>query len=87
MFGGPGRTPAKNFTPVKQGKVKHTYSLRWPLCEKVVELVRSGLSGTVACGRVYKAYGQRQPLTTIIRRMKVAKCTVMWSEVLMVRVE
>ena len=87
MFGGPGRKPAKDFTPAERGKVKHTYSMRRPLYEKVAELVRSGMSSTVACDRVYEAYGHSQPLTHVLRRMKVAKRTGMWPEVLMVRAE
>ena len=70
MFGGPGRKPVKDFTPAERGKVKHVYSLRKPLYNKVAELVRSGVSATVACDKVYEAYGPSLPLTNILRKMK-----------------
>ena len=35
MFGGPGRKPAKEFTPAERGRVKHVYSLRNPLYKRL----------------------------------------------------
>ena len=52
MFGGLGRKPAKDFTPAERAKVKHVYSLCKPLYNKAAELVRSGVSATVACDKV-----------------------------------
>ena len=66
MFGGPGQKPAKDFTPAERGKVKHVYSLRKPLYDKVAELVKSGVLATVACDKVYEAYGPSLPLTGIL---------------------
>ena len=87
MFGGPGRKPAKDFSPAERGRVKHLYSLRLPLCKKVAELVQAGVSATVACDKVYEAYGNRLPLSTILRKMKVDARSGNWPEVLVVRVE
>ena len=84
MFGGPNRKPAKEFTPAERGKVKHVYSLRKPLYNKVVELVRSGVSATVACDKVYEAYGPSLPLTNILRKMIADMCSGIWPEALMV---
>ena len=87
MFGGPGRKPAKDFTMAERGKVKHMYSLRKPLYDKVAELVRSGVSATVACDKVYEAYGHNLPLTGILRKMKADVRSGNWPEALMVRAE
>ena len=87
MFGGPGRKPAKDFSPAERGRVKHLYSLRLPLCKKVAELVRGGVSATVACDEVYEAYGNRLPLTTILRKTKAGARSGIWPAVLVVRAE
>ena len=87
MFGSSGRKPAKDFSPAERGQVKHVYSIRLPVCKKVVELVRSGVSATVACDKVYEAYGNRLPLSTILRKMKVDARSGNWPEVLVVRAE
>ena len=87
MFGGPGRKPAKDFSLTERGRVKHLYSLRLTLCKKVAELVRGGVSATVACDKVYEACGNRLSLTTILRKMKADARTENWPAVLVVRAE
>ena len=83
MFDGPGRKPAKDFTPAERGKVKHVYSLRKPLYNKVAELVRIGVTATVACEKVHEVYGSL-PLTNILRKMIADMCSGIWPEALMV---
>ena len=87
MFGGPGRKPAKDFSPAERRKVKHVYSLRNQLYKKVAELVRGGVSATVACDKVYEAYGTQPSLTSILRKMRSDARSGNWPEVLVVRAE
>jgi hypothetical protein len=87
MFGGPGRKAAKDFTPSERGACKHVYSLRKPLWDKVSELVRHGIVATVACDRVYDAYGRNLAVTTILRLMKRDLRTGDWPEPMVIRAE
>ena len=87
MCGGPGRKPAKEFTARERGAVKHMYCMRKPFWEKVSELVSSGYSATLACDKVYAAYGSRLPVTHILRQMKANKRTGNWPDMLTVRAE
>ena len=78
---------AKDFTPTERGNVKHVYSLRKLLYNKVAELMRSGVLATAACDTVYEAYGPRLPLTNILRKMKADMRSGNRPEALMVRDE
>ena len=67
--------------------MKHMYCMRKPFWEKVSELVSSGYSATVACDKVYKAYGPGLPVTHIMRKMKADKRTGDWPDMFTVRAE
>ena len=86
MLCGPGQNPAKYFTPAELEKVKHVYSLRKLLYNKVAELARSSVLATVACDKVYEAYGSL-PLTSILRKMNEDMHSENWPEALMIRAE
>ena len=61
MFGGPGRKPAKDFSPRERGAVKHVYCFRKNFWDKCLELVNSGFTATAACDRIYEACGPLLP--------------------------
>ena len=73
QFGGPGRKPAKDFSYHERGKVKHTYSFRKVVWDKVSELVRAGMTAQVACDSIHKVYGEKCSISNIIRRIKKDK--------------
>ena len=87
MFGGPGRKPAKDFTPRERGAVKHMYCFRKPFWDKCLELVNSGCTATEACDRIYEAYGPRLPVSMILRKMRAHKRSGDWPGLVMVRAE
>ena len=87
QFGGPGRKPAKDFTPEERGRVKVLYSRRRVLWDKICELTRTGVAAQVACDLVYEAYGQNLPVTKILAKMKVDRRTGGWPARLRIRIE
>ena len=68
-----GRKPARDFTRVERGRVKHKYHRRKLIWDCVSRLVRAGLTAQVACDRMHQVYGEGSPVTTIINRMKADK--------------
>ena len=84
MFGGPGRKLAKDFTLADRGQVKYVYSLRLPLYKKVMKLVRSDVSATVACDKVCQAVVSSLPLITIFCKIEADTRFGNLSEVLLV---
>ena len=87
MFGGPGRKPAKDFSPRERGAVKHMYCFRKNFWDKCLELVNSGFTATAACDRIYEAYGRRLPVSAILRKMKAHKRSGDWPDSIVVRAE
>ena len=87
MFGGPGRKPAKDFSPRERGAVKHVYCFRKNFWDKCLELVNSGFTATAACDRIYEAYGRRLPVSAILRKMKAHKRSGDWPDSIVVRAE
>lgn len=65
-----GRKAARLFTAQERGKVKHKYCRRKVVWDVIAARIRAGDTAQVACDRIYSAYGQATPLTTIINRMK-----------------
>ena len=70
QFGLGNRKAAKDFTAPERGRVKHKYSKRKIVWDKVAEMVRSGWSAQDACNRIYEVYGQNATVTSIISRMQ-----------------
>jgi len=65
-----GRKAARLFTAQERGRVKYKYSKRKVVWDMISARIRAGDTAQVACDRIYAAYGQATPLTTIINRMK-----------------
>jgi hypothetical protein len=61
---------AKDFTPPERGRVKHMYSRRKLVWDKVSEMVRSGWDAAEACNKIYEVYGLQKPVTKIIKYLK-----------------
>ena len=74
-FGLANRKPAKDFTASERGKVKHAYSRRKVVWDKIGEMIRSGWSSDEACNKIYDAYGAQSNITQIIKQMKKDKRT------------
>lgn len=69
-FGIAGRKPAKEFTRAERGgRIKHTYSKRKVVWDKIAELVRVGYTSHVAIDMIYHTYGNNTSLSNIIHRM------------------
>ena len=60
---------ASKFTSAERGRAKSTYSKRKVLWKKVSELIRAGHTSDVAIDKIYKAYGESQPVTKILIAM------------------
>ncbi|KAL7567236.1 hypothetical protein ACA910_021220 [Epithemia clementina (nom. ined.)] len=65
-----GRKPARLFTAQERGWQKHKFSRCKIVWQLVSALVQSGLTSDVAIDRIYNVYGQGQPVTRIIHRLK-----------------
>ena len=65
-----GRKAAKDFNNVERGKVKHKFTRRKIVWDKILILIRSGLSAQVSIDKIYSAYGRHNNITTIINRMR-----------------
>jgi hypothetical protein len=70
-FGIGGRKPAKDFTAQERGGVKHKYTRRKVVWDKIAEMVRGGWTAQAAIDRIYFVYGVNLCVTHIINRMKV----------------
>lgn len=69
-FGVGGRVPAKNFSHVQRGRVKHQYYQR-NLVWKVVKLhVNAGLTAEAACTKIYDVYGKNHSVSKIIKQLQ-----------------
>lgn len=69
-FGIAGRKLSKEFTRAeKGGRIKHTYSKRKVVWDKIPELVRVGYTSPVVIDMIYDTYGHNTSLTIIICRM------------------
>ena len=80
-----GRKPAKDFTSGERGAVRSVYSFRKPFWDKVAELVRAGDTATVACDKVYQAYGEGLGVTAILRKMRADRKHGTWPDRLLVQ--
>jgi hypothetical protein len=69
-FGIGGRKAAKDFTAQERGRVKHKYTRRKAVWDKIGEMVRGGWTAQAAIDRIYFVYGQNLCVTHIINRMK-----------------
>jgi len=69
-FGIGNRKAAKDSTPQERGRVKHMYSRRKLVWDKVSEMVRSGWDAAEACNKIYEVYGLQKPVTKIIKYLK-----------------
>ena len=69
-FGLANRKPAKDFTASERGKVKHAYSRRKVVWDKIGEMIRCGWSSDEACNKIYETYGAQKNVTYIINQMR-----------------
>ena len=58
--------------------MKSMFSVRKPFWEKVVEMVRSGLTSQQACGEIYRAYGESTSVTKILQQIKADRRSGQW---------
>jgi hypothetical protein len=63
------------FTSTQRGRVKHKYHRRKIAWDSISTLVRAGCTGQVAIDRIYAIYGVDTPVTTIINKLKLDRCT------------
>ena len=67
------RKPAKLFTPVERGRVKHEYCMRKPFWELITKMVQHGFTSQVAIDKVYEVYGNHGSVTKILRKLRKDK--------------
>ena len=72
-FGMGGNKAAKLFTAEERGRVKHKYTRRKVVWDCIKRQTSRGVHYNVAIDRIYTVYGQNQPVTRIINRMRVDK--------------
>jgi hypothetical protein len=61
-----GMKAARLFTAAERGRSKHSYSRRKAVWDKIAELIRAGYTSETAIDKIYKAYGESLPVSTII---------------------
>ena len=64
------RKEDKDFTAIKQGRVKYIYHRKKCVWDNIGEMVRSGWSLHEACNRIYEVNGQNSNVTQIINEMR-----------------
>ena len=69
-FGTGGRKAASTFNDRERGTIKSLFSFCLVFWTKIEEMIRSGMTAQLACDEVYRAYGQRESSTNILRAMK-----------------
>ena len=57
------------FFPHERGQVKVTYCQRKVFCDKVAELIRAGFTENDTIDKIYRAYGERLPVSAILTKM------------------
>ena len=72
-FGIGGRVPAKNFTSIQRGKVKHSYARRKIIWDCILNQISKGYTAQTACKRIYDVYSHNTSVTKIINKMKLDK--------------
>jgi hypothetical protein len=70
-FGIGGRKATTDLTAQERGRVKHKYTRRKVVWDKISEMVRGGWNAQAAIGRLYVVYGPNVCVTKIINQMKI----------------
>ena len=65
-----GRKPAKLFTSRERGKQKYAYYKHKLVWDKIEALIRAGNTWTVACDKLYSAYGQNKSPSQIMKEIQ-----------------
>ncbi len=62
--------PVRLWTAQERGKYKHSIYMRKFLWNKVSEMISGEIGAHAACDMIYEAYGESQPVTTILKKLK-----------------
>jgi hypothetical protein len=64
-----GFKAARLFTAQERGRSKCCYCKRKVVWEKIAEMIRAGYTAETAIDKIYKVYGENQPVTKILKAM------------------